>query len=218
MANTPAQTRMPQARRRAAAGRYGDDRGRARAGDAARRGQERGAAVHVRMGPPGSRAAALPPVSPATHAVVCRACGMPCPPCRPHAPPINILPGPRARVLAPRPRSAAAKEWLEECDSAEEALAKALAKITGHTELKARSLLTAHEGFTTLMYRQVGRAEAHAPAPAALQRPKFFMESAAPPPAAVRTACAWERACPGRMRLTAGRMHGTWCTPLPGHT
>ncbi len=51
--------------------------------------------------------------------------------------------------------SAAAKEWLSECGSPEEALALALAKITGHTELKARSLLTAHDGFTTLLYRQV---------------------------------------------------------------
>ena len=48
----------------------------------------------------------------------------------------------------------AAKEWLAACDSPEEALALAFAKITGHTELKARSLLTAHEGFTTLLYRQ----------------------------------------------------------------
>lgn len=32
----------------------------------------------------------------------------------------------------------------------EAALARALAKIAGHTQLRARSLLTAHEDFTTL--------------------------------------------------------------------
>ena len=54
----------------------------------------------------------------------------------------------------PPARSEAAQEWLAECSSPEEALALALAKITGHTDVKARSLLTAHEGFTTLEYRQ----------------------------------------------------------------
>jgi hypothetical protein len=52
-------------------------------------------------------------------------------------------------------RSDAAKEWLAQCSGPEEAVALALAKITGHTELKARSLLTAQDGFTTLLYRQV---------------------------------------------------------------
>jgi len=35
---------------------------------------------------------------------------------------------------------------------AEAALARALAKITGHTKLRSRSLLTAHEDFTTLQF------------------------------------------------------------------
>jgi ATP-dependent RNA helicase DDX21 len=35
----------------------------------------------------------------------------------------------------------------------EQALALALAKITGNTGMKARSLLTAHDGFTTLLFK-----------------------------------------------------------------
>jgi hypothetical protein len=53
----------------------------------------------------------------------------------------------------------AAKKLLATIDEPEVALALALAKITGHTAMKARSLLTAHEGFTTIMYtgeQQVG--------------------------------------------------------------
>lgn len=53
----------------------------------------------------------------------------------------------------------AAKKLLATIDEPEVALALALAKITGHTAMKARSLLTAHEGFTTVMYtgeQQVG--------------------------------------------------------------
>ncbi|GBF99463.1 DEAD-box ATP-dependent RNA helicase [Raphidocelis subcapitata] len=53
--------------------------------------------------------------------------------------------------------SAAAREWLAECATPEEALALAFAKITGHTAMRARSLLTAHEGVTTLLYRQGSR-------------------------------------------------------------
>ena len=36
--------------------------------------------------------------------------------------------------------------------SAEDALAMALAKLTGHVEMRPRSLLTAHEDFTTLQF------------------------------------------------------------------
>lgn len=36
--------------------------------------------------------------------------------------------------------------------SAEDALAMALAKITGHVEMRPRSLLTAHEDYTTLQF------------------------------------------------------------------
>lgn len=36
--------------------------------------------------------------------------------------------------------------------SAEDALAMALAKITGHVEMRPRSLLTAHEDYTTLHF------------------------------------------------------------------
>jgi hypothetical protein len=46
----------------------------------------------------------------------------------------------------------AARKLLASIEDPEVALALALAKITGHTVMKARSLLTAHEGFTTLMY------------------------------------------------------------------
>jgi ATP-dependent RNA helicase DDX21 len=45
----------------------------------------------------------------------------------------------------------AADAWLAECGGdARRALSAALAKITGHAAIKARSLLTAHEGYTTL--------------------------------------------------------------------
>lgn len=47
----------------------------------------------------------------------------------------------------------AAKTWLSEVGDPEEALAMALAKITGNTEMKARSLLTAHDGYTTLQLK-----------------------------------------------------------------
>jgi hypothetical protein len=70
------------------------------------------------------------------------------------APPPSPLPSPRRPAPPRRPRSDAAREWLSQCSGPEEALAIALAKITGHTALNARSLLTAHEGFTTLQYRQ----------------------------------------------------------------
>jgi ATP-dependent RNA helicase DDX21 len=44
-----------------------------------------------------------------------------------------------------------ADSWLSECGGdARRALSAALAKITGHTATRARSLLTAHEGYTTL--------------------------------------------------------------------
>lgn len=47
---------------------------------------------------------------------------------------------------------AAAAKLLESVGSAEDALAMALAKLTGHVEMKPRSLLTAHEDFTTLQF------------------------------------------------------------------
>lgn len=47
---------------------------------------------------------------------------------------------------------AAAARLLESVGSAEDALAMALAKLTGHVELRPRSLLTAHEDFTTLQF------------------------------------------------------------------
>jgi ATP-dependent RNA helicase DDX21 len=48
----------------------------------------------------------------------------------------------------------AAKKLLEEHEGApEEALALALAKITGHTKLTSRSLLTAHEDYTTMHFK-----------------------------------------------------------------
>ncbi|KAL4859742.1 DEAD-box ATP-dependent RNA helicase 7 [Chlorella vulgaris] len=47
---------------------------------------------------------------------------------------------------------AAATKLLESVGSAEDALALALAKITGHVEMKPRSLLTAHEDYTTLQF------------------------------------------------------------------
>lgn len=46
-----------------------------------------------------------------------------------------------------------AQAWLAEVGDPEEALALALAKITGTTGMKARSLLTAHEDVTTLMFK-----------------------------------------------------------------
>lgn len=46
-----------------------------------------------------------------------------------------------------------AQAWLAEIGDPEEALAMALAKITGNTGMKARSLLTAHEDVTTLMFK-----------------------------------------------------------------
>ncbi|KAK9823222.1 hypothetical protein WJX72_001159 [[Myrmecia] bisecta] len=46
----------------------------------------------------------------------------------------------------------AAQKLLAEASSPEDALAMALAKITGHTAMKARSLLTAHEDYTTLLF------------------------------------------------------------------
>ena len=46
----------------------------------------------------------------------------------------------------------AAKELLALYDSPEIALAKALAKITGNVDMKRRSLLTAHEGYTTFVF------------------------------------------------------------------
>lgn len=46
-----------------------------------------------------------------------------------------------------------AAAWLKEVGDPEEALALALAKITGNIGLKARSLLTAHDGFTTLLFK-----------------------------------------------------------------
>ncbi len=42
-----------------------------------------------------------------------------------------------------------------------QALARALAKITGHTVIRSRSLLTAHEDFTTLQF--VGDVELDRP-------------------------------------------------------
>lgn len=47
---------------------------------------------------------------------------------------------------------AAAAKLVESVGSAEDALAMALAKLTGHVELRPRSLLTAHEDFTTLQF------------------------------------------------------------------
>lgn len=47
----------------------------------------------------------------------------------------------------------AAETWLAEVGDPTTALALALARITGNTGLRARSLLTAHEGFTTLLFR-----------------------------------------------------------------
>lgn len=46
-----------------------------------------------------------------------------------------------------------AAAWLAEVGDAETALALALAKITNNTGLKARSLLTAHDDCTTLMFK-----------------------------------------------------------------
>lgn len=46
-----------------------------------------------------------------------------------------------------------AQAWLAEVGDPEEALALALAKITGTTGMKARSLLTAHEDVTTLLFK-----------------------------------------------------------------
>ena len=46
----------------------------------------------------------------------------------------------------------AARKLLEGDTPAEDVLAAALAKITGHTEIKPRSLLTAHEDFVTLQF------------------------------------------------------------------
>ncbi|EFN57631.1 hypothetical protein CHLNCDRAFT_20835, partial [Chlorella variabilis] len=47
---------------------------------------------------------------------------------------------------------AAAQKLLESVGSPEDAVALALAKITGHVEMRPRSLLTAHEDFTTLRF------------------------------------------------------------------
>ena len=41
---------------------------------------------------------------------------------------------------------------LQAAASPEEAVAMALAKITGHTQMRGRSLLTAHEDYTTLQF------------------------------------------------------------------
>eukprot|EP00889_Picochlorum_renovo_P007595 jgi/Picre1/34625/NNA_002093.t1 len=49
-------------------------------------------------------------------------------------------------------RGAAAK-FLENADSPEDALAAALAKITGHKDMKERSLLTAHDDCVTLQFQ-----------------------------------------------------------------
>ncbi|GAX76678.1 hypothetical protein CEUSTIGMA_g4124.t1 [Chlamydomonas eustigma] len=46
----------------------------------------------------------------------------------------------------------AASQFLESCSSPVEALAKALAKITGITAMKTRSLLNANEGYSTLHF------------------------------------------------------------------
>ncbi|KAK9857176.1 hypothetical protein WJX84_009545 [Apatococcus fuscideae] len=52
---------------------------------------------------------------------------------------------------------AAAAKLVQEVGSAEDAVAMALAKITGLSGLKARSLLTAHEDYTTLLFRNDGQ-------------------------------------------------------------
>jgi ATP-dependent RNA helicase DDX21 len=46
----------------------------------------------------------------------------------------------------------AAEKLLAASDTPVDALARALAHITGHKQLKARSLLTAHDDSTTLMF------------------------------------------------------------------
>lgn len=46
----------------------------------------------------------------------------------------------------------AAQQFLAESESPEEALAVALAKITGYSQMRARSLLTADDGYTTLLF------------------------------------------------------------------
>ena len=51
----------------------------------------------------------------------------------------------------PPPRSAA-QTFLASCSSPVEALAKALAKITGITAMRPRSLINADEGVTTLLF------------------------------------------------------------------
>ena len=70
--------------------------------------------------------------------------------------PLLLTPQVDAGVL-PMFRAAAA-QFLSEAASPEDALAAALAKITGHTQMRARSLLTAHEGFTTLLFAAAGWA------------------------------------------------------------
>eukprot|EP00879_Flechtneria_rotunda_P032551 GHRR01035775.1.p1 GENE.GHRR01035775.1~~GHRR01035775.1.p1 ORF type:complete len:314 (+),score=114.36 GHRR01035775.1:127-1068(+) len=57
------------------------------------------------------------------------------------------------RGLVPWFKGAAASLLAEVNGDAETALAIALAKITGNTGMKARSLLTAHDGFTTLLFK-----------------------------------------------------------------
>ena len=47
---------------------------------------------------------------------------------------------------------AAALKYLEKAKSPEDALAAALAKITGHNDMKQRSLLTAHDDYLTLQF------------------------------------------------------------------
>ncbi|KAK9835314.1 hypothetical protein WJX81_001245 [Elliptochloris bilobata] len=62
---------------------------------------------------------------------------------------------------------AAAAQLLASADSPEEALAMALAKVTGHSVLQARSLLTAHEEFVTLQFHSGTE----------IQRPGFVFSS-----------------------------------------
>jgi ATP-dependent RNA helicase DDX21 len=46
----------------------------------------------------------------------------------------------------------AAKQFIESCSSPVEALAKALAKITGITAMRPRSLINADEGVVTMLF------------------------------------------------------------------